>query len=145
MPAFCSEGQFMTDLLTRLAELTRKDDNGLLPCNHCQISQCSAYENDYGRWLVGCGACGSHTGTCKTKEDAVQLHNGRPREAALIALVQEAAGEIERLRKAAQNLIDTFKIGDGIVKDGVPRFVANAIAVTALHELNQALNPQEEV
>jgi hypothetical protein len=90
----------MTDILQRLAELTQMHGNGLLPCVHCLVSACSAYENDYGRWLVGCGSCGSHTGICKTKEDAIKLHNTRPREEALIALVQEAAGEIERMRIA---------------------------------------------
>jgi hypothetical protein len=90
----------MTDILTRLAAITAHIAGELLPCSHCQRSQCSVYQNDYGRWLVGCGSCGSHTGTCKTKEDAVKLHNNRPHESALIALVQEAAGEIERLRNS---------------------------------------------
>src|ERR1017187_1955299 len=94
----------MTDILSKLAAHTQNHENGLLPCSHCEVSRCSAYENDYGRWLVGCGACGSHTGHCKTKEDAITLHNSRPREAALIALVKEAGKEIERLQERVDEL-----------------------------------------
>jgi hypothetical protein len=40
---------------------------------------------------------------CDSADHAIQTANSRPRETALIALVQEAAGEIERLLKKSRN------------------------------------------
>ena len=53
--------------------------DGLLPCPFCGpgMSQVSLYKNEYDRWQVGCGACGSHTGTCATAERATTLWNTR--------------------------------------------------------------------
>ena len=44
---------------------------------HSYTSMVGAVENDYGRWQVGCGACGSFTGTHKTKEEAIAAWNTR--------------------------------------------------------------------
>lgn len=49
----------------------------LIGCPHCEKSMCDAVENDYGRWQIFCGACGSSSGTYKTREEAVAGWNRR--------------------------------------------------------------------
>lgn len=50
----------------------------LLPCPfHTYPSMVDAIENDYGKWQVGCGACGSFTGTYRTKLGAIIAWNMR--------------------------------------------------------------------
>lgn len=51
------------------------------PCPfHRHPSMVEAYEWDLSsRWVVGCGACGSHSGSCKTREEAIKLWNDRER------------------------------------------------------------------
>ena len=45
---------------------------------HETPSMMEAYQCDISkRWKVGCGACGSHSGSCKTREEAVRLWNTR--------------------------------------------------------------------
>jgi hypothetical protein len=107
----------MTDILTKLAALTTKDENGLLRCPNCSGDAriCNPLEDDDGVFVI-CGRCAIHTQhkphTTRpyqdtTKEEAmakaVSDWNNRPREAALAALVQEAAGEIERLMFITDN------------------------------------------
>jgi hypothetical protein len=109
----------MTDILTRLAALTLKNDAGLLPCPFCQekgqpLIWRKGNENTKDRGCdVGCAECG-FTKSIRVirysmewaEERAVAAWNARPREAALIALVQEAAAEIERLRTALSQATD---------------------------------------
>jgi hypothetical protein len=87
----------MTDIFTRLAALITKDKKGLLPC-YCGHAASLQYVEDYSCYSVICSRENHHeTRWYETPEEAIDEWNSRPREAALIALVQEAAGEIERL------------------------------------------------
>lgn len=101
----------MTDIPTKLAALTQKGENGLLPCPMCGDAgqplvwrKGNEHTKDRG-CDVGCAECG-FTKSIRViryslewaEERAVAAWNSRPHEAALIALVQEAASEIERLR-----------------------------------------------
>jgi Lar family restriction alleviation protein len=36
------------------------------------------YQNEYNLWTIGCGACGSHSGVSKKKEQVIMLWNSRP-------------------------------------------------------------------
>ena len=50
------------------------------PCPHCgpERSVCSAQVSDLSRrWQVFCGACGSSSGSCATKEEAIAAWNRR--------------------------------------------------------------------
>lgn len=38
------------------------------------------YENEIKFWIVGCGACGSHSGISKDKSKVVASWNSRPHE-----------------------------------------------------------------
>lgn len=49
----------------------------LIGCPHCEKSMCSSEEGDYGRWQVWCGACGSSSGSYKTREEAIAGWNKR--------------------------------------------------------------------
>jgi hypothetical protein len=103
----------MTDILTRLAGLTLSDDSRLLPCLRCGNSELFT-ETNHGsgkgggsvkRCSIVCDGCrnrdGVFGGTGSTRAHAVAAWNASARMAALIALVQEAAGEIARLRVLA--------------------------------------------
>jgi hypothetical protein len=50
-------------------------------------------------YRLHCGYCKRFSAKGGTKNQAIEKWNTRAREAALIALVQEAAGEIERLKQ----------------------------------------------
>jgi hypothetical protein len=92
----------MTDILTKLAALTAIDKNGLLPCAICgHPNEVDGIKPsiESNRRRVVCTHCGMTTIWCDSAGHAIQTANNRPREAALIALVQEAAAEIERLSK----------------------------------------------
>jgi hypothetical protein len=99
----------MSDILSRLAALTAKDSNGLLPCPLCgKPAKASRGTHQNAQLWSGCPSK-----LCLAGQDECTpgVWNARPREAALIALVQEAAGEIERMRKAMaskDNVISAF-------------------------------------
>jgi hypothetical protein len=86
----------MTDILPRLAALTQKDENGLLPCAVCghpnEVDGIKLTIESNRRRVV-CTHCGMTTIWCDSAEHAIGAANNRPREAALVALVQEAAAE----------------------------------------------------
>jgi hypothetical protein len=89
----------MTDISTRLAALTKTDENALLPCQCGNKISLSHYRDS--SILARCAACGwQYSDIDLPLEEFLRLVNKRPREAALIALVQEAGAEIERLRNA---------------------------------------------
>lgn len=55
---------------------------------HCPFcgknnSQVELYLNEYKFWTVGCGACGSHSGISKNKQQIIDLWNRRPHEKSL--------------------------------------------------------------
>lgn len=66
-----------------------------------------AYQDDYGYWKVGCGACGSHSGTLHPnhKPDAKRLviesWNRRPGKDRLRALLSEAERREKDARRVA--------------------------------------------
>lgn len=101
----------MTDILTRLAALTVRDANGLLPCPMCggalYLHKVGNEHTKQRGWDSGCEKCRIHKRDRVIHQNhewllpkVVAAWNVRPREAALIALVQEAGAEIERLRNA---------------------------------------------
>lgn len=96
----------MSDVLTLLAALTRKDDNGLLPCPVCGTAAkvWTDARTIHRHWRAGCTAISCVAIKARTQADAVTRWNSRPREAALIALVTEAAAEIERLIQKVSTL-----------------------------------------
>ena len=145
-------GKNMTDILTRLAGIEATDENGLLPCPHCgdngqpliwRVGNEATKERGCD---VGCAECG-FTKRIRViqyslewaEERAIATWNARTREAALIALVQEAASEIERLRFALQRYADADYQGtgfwDGISQPGILLDMGCTAA--------QALKPQE--
>ena len=95
----------MTDILTRLAALTQKDENGLLQCPICNGPAKTWVDGRtyHRRWRAGCPAIGCPAVKAGKEAEAIAKWNTRPREAALIALVQEAAAEIERLETITDN------------------------------------------
>jgi hypothetical protein len=96
----------MTDILTRLAGLTSKDENGLLP-RQCGGSAKIKESYDNAHLLnMRCKKCGLLI--TARRDEAAAKWNHRPREAALIALVQEAVGEVERLEEK----LDRFESED---------------------------------
>lgn len=56
----------------------------LKPCPFCGPgnSFVELYKNEYGKWIIGCGVCGSHSGTSSknVKEDVVKAWNTRASE-----------------------------------------------------------------
>ena len=101
----------MTDILTRLAALTAKTDDIPSHCPFCGTAPCKDPQNTYmtGKKKVWCMFCDAEGPEHDTEPGAIALWDDRPREQALIALVREAAGEIERLRKLAAESRDTAK------------------------------------
>jgi hypothetical protein len=99
---FYGRYQSMVDILTRLAALTEKDRSGLLPCAVCgHPNEVDGIKPtiESNRRRVVCTHCGITTTWCDSAADAIARANDRPRESALLALVQEAAAEIERLKQ----------------------------------------------
>jgi hypothetical protein len=82
----------------------------LLPCPFCGpgMSQVSLYQNEYERWQVGCGACGSHTGTCATAERAAALWNTRLSVAppGVVGALREKINGLLQVAKCPQKCID---------------------------------------
>jgi hypothetical protein len=102
----------MTDILTRLAALTAKDDASPVPaCPFCGSFDGSKRHDD-GRCWWHCDNCGA-TGPALSRyaEDDEPYWESRPREAALIALVQEEAGEIERYCTALAKISEHQEYG----------------------------------
>jgi hypothetical protein len=93
----------MTDILTRLAALTRTDTSMLAPCTSCGAECDTLSAHGFGNYSVRCFGCGLQTQQQQGNAAAIAAWNTRPREAALIVLVQEAAGEIERLHSEIVN------------------------------------------
>jgi hypothetical protein len=138
----------MTDLLSRLAALTQKKENGLLPCPFClENGQPLIWRkgNEHTKESgcdVGCVECG-FTKSIRViryslewaEERAVAAWNSRPRESALIALVQEAAGEIERVSQALHGMLDMFDMCGTVEQDEFER--------KAIKRAKQALSQQE--
>ena len=74
----------------------------LKPCPHCPKSMVDALESEYGgRYQVFCGACGSSSGSCKTKTDATALWNCRPFEARAKAEAEPQGEAAELVRNLA--------------------------------------------
>jgi len=90
----------MTDILTKLAALTRKDTCQLLPCPSCSAKCDTLSAHGFGNYSVKCFNCELQTQQHQGQDAAIAAWNTRLLEKALIALVQEAAGEIERLQAA---------------------------------------------
>jgi len=95
----------MTDLLTKLAALTQPDKHGLLPCPICGGKAAPDYKATFGYAFIFKCLLGHVTVTANSEDRSKQFWNNRPREAALIALVQEAAAEIERYREVLSKSI----------------------------------------
>jgi hypothetical protein len=90
----------MTDILTRLADFS-KLSHELVPCPICGHHEAFAQTSGKGMWIIQCGNLDCVVRVAGASKDKVQRRwNTRPRESALIALVQEAAAEIEHLRLA---------------------------------------------
>lgn len=78
-------------------------------CPHCGPgnSMVEAYQDDYGYWKVGCGACGSNSGTLHPnhKPDAKRLviesWNRRPDEDSLRTALSEAEQRVKDARRVA--------------------------------------------
>jgi len=126
----------MTDILTKLAALADRNPTRLrCPCCDDHI----AYEivRD-GVTMLECRRCGLNI--CGVNlDDCLRIWNRRPREAALIALVQEATGEIERLRAALAFYEDADYRGTGFW-DGIS---SPGILLDNGNTARAALNPQE--
>jgi hypothetical protein len=127
----------MTDILTRLAVLTQKDEEVLKkPWPFC-TSICGSARHDDGRFWWQCDSC-SATGPAEScySEDGDPEWNARPRETALIALVQEAAGEVERLRKLAAESRDALDAA-------IPCIGRDSSSFSAQYALQQAKEQRE--
>ena len=108
----------MKDILARLAALTVKDENGLLPCTVCGAATYTSWHGKGTQAGLWCNECGQtieiqvsdlfedgktfpfDMKTMRYPDEAIERaktklielwNNERPRESALIALVQEAA------------------------------------------------------
>ncbi len=147
----------MTDILTKLAALTAKDTASPVPaCPFCGSLDGSTGHDD-GRFWWHCDCCGA-TGPALTRysDEDEPCWESRPREQALIALVQEAAQEIERLRGLI-GLIRMktewrFQACDFVAEGDLAYLQAGEVARAAtayLREIlavaNEALKPQEAV
>lgn len=145
----------MTDILTRLAAITEKDKSSPVPsCPFCNSLNGSERHDD-GRCWWHCDACGA-TGPALSRysEEDEPCWESRPREAALIALVQEAAGEIARLREGLNTALGCFNAAyaEGLhdrlaeVDDSEPGSLPGLVRrrlLYAIPTLEQALDPQE--
>src|ERR1039458_1308387 len=94
------------------------------------------------------GSNGLMTPIGTSDESVLTLWNSRPREAALIALVEEAAEEIERLRELAAESRDTLDAAIPCVGRDSSSFSTQYALRQAKEQRDrceQALNPQEAV
>jgi hypothetical protein len=155
----------MTDILTRLAALTAKPASGILPCPTCDGVAKTWVDGrtHHRRWRAGCPAIGCAVVKGGTEAQATARWNTRPREQALITLVQEAAGEIERLKEAFVYIEKAclcghhtthakgFEYGEKHARLGAPsqgsRWLTPRERINALRLVppknEQAVNPQE--
>lgn len=99
----------MTDILSRLAALTAKDANGCLPCPFCtNAPEIHRYESHFASFGTSFQIECSHedcpveasSAALPSAEEAIEDWNHNHSGSKVIALVQEARKEIERLRKA---------------------------------------------
>jgi hypothetical protein len=131
----------MTEILSRLVTFRQKDENGLLPC------QCGGRSLKFvissqpiSQWYVCCRTCEVHLHGYRSEAETISIWNNRLRESALIALVQGAAGEIERLRKILLKLASEEPLDTLYAKD---KFFSGAELIERRRFAEQALNPQE--
>jgi ribosomal protein L37AE/L43A len=125
----------MTDILTKLAALTAKDEASPVPaCPFCGSLDGSKRHDD-GRFWWHCDACGA-TGPALSRysEDDNPRWESRPREQALIALVRDAASEIERLRATIAGILPMH---GSMPKEARERWLPE------VKEARQLINPQE--
>ncbi len=142
----------MTDLATRLNAFRRTDNNGLLACPFCggqaSCQSLGEYHDDEQNaredFVVGCDACHAVFPPFSDKTLAADAWNSRAE--ALIALVQEAAGEIERLKKLVAESRDAL---DAAIPC-IGRDSSSFSTLSALRQVReqrercqQALNPQQ--
>lgn len=164
----------MTDILTRLAALTVKDENGMMPCV-CGSTEYSLWDGKGTQAEASCENCGNAVSVQvvdlfdpadnidldmntlryppaaieKTRVELTRLWNEFQRQSDLIALVQEAAGEIERLRQERSVFMNGFRkaVDDydmhiaflhvhGIVVQNIPECIE-------AQRLWETLNPQQ--
>lgn len=88
-----------------------REKNELLPCPHCPESIVDTVEGEISRrWQVMCGACGSSSGSCKTKVEAVALWNRRTGvvDAPFTAAQIREALEWASLEEEPHNVRSTF-------------------------------------
>jgi hypothetical protein len=99
----------MTDILTRLAALTAKDQNGCLPCPFCtNAPEIHRYESHFASFGTSFQAECSHedcpveasSAASPNREEAIEDWNHNHSGSKVITLVREAAAEIERLRSS---------------------------------------------
>jgi len=127
----------MSNILTRLAAFTAKDEASPVPaCPFCGSFDGSKRHDD-GRFWWHCDACGA-TGPALSRysEEDEACWESRPREAALIALVQEAAGEIERFRKLAAESRDALDAA-------IPSIGRDSSSFSTQYALKQAKEQRE--
>jgi len=144
----------MTDILSKLAALTTKDKNGLLPCAVCgHPNEVDGIKPtiESNRRRVVCTHCGLTTIWCDSADHAIETANTRPRESALIALVQEAPKQIEVLQdsethfrvayetstKEIDRLRGCLGLFASVIKSGEPW------TEICQREYDKALNPTE--
>lgn len=129
----------MIDIITRLSALTAKDDASPIPaCPFCGSFQGSSKHDDGRHWwhCDNCAATGPLTSRYSDPENGDAVWETRPREAALIALVQEAASEIERLRKLATESRDAL---DAVI----PCVGRDSSSFSTVYALKQAREQRE--
>lgn len=120
----------MTDIPTRLAALTAMDKNGLLACpcggHGVLVRQPSRASREY-QVRLRCSKCRIQTANRFDQAECASIWNARA--SALIALAQEAVGEIERLRAVLTSIEQMAEATSS----------ADCLAEAA----REALNPQE--
>src|SRR3984957_5436977 len=136
----------MTDLLQRLVALTAKDESGLPTCAF--TGKRLHVSTSGGKWSAHCTTinCPCKQISFFTKKNLTSWLTRCPREAALIALVQEWAGEIERLRVALKYYASEDNYNDDCAPI-LPVFVegVDCEAFDVGRTARRALNQQEDV